>query len=103
LTIFTKNIPSRELNDKCGFGKQGRSRFFTSHKLRKYFATTLEANGMPHLMTRWLMGHSIESLTNSYFKPDIRQMKNRYIEMLPFLSLEKVEPVGVETEDYKEL
>jgi integrase len=92
-----------DLNDKCNFGFQGRQRFFTSHKLRKYFATTLEASRMPHLMIRWLMGHNIDSVTNAYFKPDIDALREEYRRVLPMLSINQVVVHDIHTESMKEL
>lgn len=92
-----------ELNDKCGFGFHGRQRFFTSHKLRKYFATTLESSHMPHLMIRWLMGHSIDSVTNAYFKPDIEALKNEYLRVLPNLSIDQIETRTIDSPEVKML
>jgi integrase len=92
-----------ELNTRCDFGFHGRQRFFTSHKLRKYFATTLEASRMPHLMIRWLMGHSIDSVTNAYFKPDVDALRHEYIRVLPSLSLSDVKSITIESEDVKKI
>lgn len=92
-----------ELNTRCDFGFHGRQRFFTSHKLRKYFATTLEASRMPHLMIRWLMGHSVDSVTNAYFKPDVDALRLEYIRVLPYLSLSDVKSVTIESEEVKQL
>lgn len=37
----------RRVNDNANFGWQGTSRFFTAHKMRKFFTTTLYANHVP--------------------------------------------------------
>lgn len=91
------------MNDEVGFGFHGRSRFFTSHKLRKYFATTLEANRMPHLATRWLMGHTLDRTTGAYFKPDIDSLKMEYQRVLPYISISDVKVHEISTEDTKRL
>ncbi len=46
---------------------------------------------MPHLMTRWLLGHTIEGTTNAYFKADLESVREEYIEIVNKLSTSKVE------------
>ena len=91
------------LNDLCGFGFSKRQRFFKAHALRKFFATTLKNNGMDNLTSEWLIGHKINSITNAYIKPDIYRLKKDYLDILPFLSLEKIGTKTVESDEYKEL
>lgn len=91
------------LNDLCGFGFYKRQRFFKAHTLRKFFATTLKNNGMDNLTSEWLIGHKINSITNAYIKPDIYRLKKDYLDILPFLSLEKIGTKTVESDEYKEL
>ena len=43
------------LNDTCKFGYSGRNRFFSSHKLRKFFASTLTEHRMPELYTKMVI------------------------------------------------
>ncbi|OEC85687.1 MULTISPECIES: tyrosine-type recombinase/integrase [Methanobacterium] len=52
------------------------------HSLRKFFASTLEANKIPHLTTRQLLGHNIDSTTSAYFKPDINSLKREYSQIV---------------------
>ena len=92
-----------DLNDTCGFGFVGRQHFFKAHNLRKFFASTLQEHMVPQIVTDWLLGHKIESTTNAYFKPDINSLKNEYLRILPYLSLEEVETRTVESDEYKEL
>ncbi|WP_414469453.1 tyrosine-type recombinase/integrase [Methanobacterium sp. ACI-7] len=91
------------LNDLCGFGKFKRQRFFRSHALRKYFASTIKNNGMDNLTSEWLIGHKINSITDAYIKPDIYRMKKDYLDVLPHLSLEEIEIKTVHSPEYKEL
>lgn len=51
LRVNTINPYFRSLNDRCEFGFVGNNRFFTSHKLKKYFASTLHKNKIPELTT----------------------------------------------------
>ena len=65
--------------------------YIRMHILRKIFASTLEKNKMPHLMTRWLLGHTIDSTTSAYFKADPQAVKEEYITVLDQLTTNKVE------------
>jgi len=55
------------------------------HSLRKYFASTLEFNKVPHLTTRRLLGHSVDSVTSAYFKVDVESLKEDYLEVVKHL------------------
>jgi len=91
------------LNDTCGFGYLGRQRFFRSHGLRKYFASTLKNNGMDAVDAEWLLGHELPKVTNAYIKPDIYRLKKDYMDILPELCLEDMKTVTLESEDVKNL
>lgn len=92
-----------ELNDTCEFGFQGKNRFFTSHKLRKFFASTLNTHRVPVLVTRWLMGHDVDKTVDAYFKPDLNSLKSEYTRLIPYLSIEDVELKAVTSKEYDEL
>ncbi|MBP2045854.1 tyrosine-type recombinase/integrase [Methanobacterium aggregans] len=53
-----------------------------THSLRKFFASTLERNKVPHLTTRRLLGHSIDSTTSAYFKVDLNSLKEDYLKVV---------------------
>ena len=91
------------LNDSVGFGKYGNQRFFRSHNLRKFFASTLKNNGFDNLDAEWLIGHKVKMVTDAYIKPDIYRLKKDYLDVLPFLSLEEIEKRTVESDEYKQL
>lgn len=91
------------LNDKCGFGHQGRLRFFRSHNLRKFFATTLQKNGVQQIITDWLLGHKLNPVTGAYFKPDIQAVKQEYMKALPDLSLRETNVKTIHSKEYEEL
>jgi len=90
------------LNRKCGFGKPDREAFFRSHALRKYFATTISEE-IPKLKVDRMLGHRVDSQTNSYFKTNLPELKETYIKAIPSISIEKVEVRQMETEDVKKL
>lgn len=92
-----------EINDKCDFGFVGYHRFFTSHKLRKYFASTLNKNNVPEISTQWMLGHSIDKVTDAYFKLDITALKEQYKHVLEDLSIEKVITREITTKEFDKI
>ena len=88
------------INDKCDYGFVGYHRFFTSHKLRKYFASTLNKNNVPEISTQWMLGHSIDRVTDAYFKLDINALKEQYKRVVKDLSIEKVITREITTKEY---
>ena len=91
------------INDACDFGYIGSQRFFTSHKLRKYFASTLNKKNIPELTTHWLLGHSIDSITDAYFKLDVNALKEQYKSVVEDLSIENVVVREITTKEYDNL
>lgn len=91
----TLGLTYRRDNIKAGFKLVDHTKslpklsYIRPHVLRKIFASTLEKNKMPHLMTRWLLGHSIDQTTSAYFKADPEAIKNEYIQVLPYLTTNK--------------
>lgn len=73
------------------------------HTLRKSFATILEKNKVPHLTTRWLMGHDLDGTTSAYFFPDVDSLKADYMEVINELSIQEVKTKTIESKEYKEL
>ncbi|MCZ3366659.1 MULTISPECIES: tyrosine-type recombinase/integrase [Methanobacterium] len=76
---------------KKGFRKVGEHYVVRSHGFRKFFATTLQKNRVPHLTTRWLMGHTIDSTTSAYFKVDPESLREEYIEVVDKLTTDNVQ------------
>ena len=90
LSATVMSIAYKRLNEKAGFSKVDGKIFIRPHVLRKVFASTLEKNKMPHLMTRWLMGHAIDTTTSAYFKADPQAIKEEYIKVLDHLTTKAV-------------
>ncbi len=73
------------------------------HSLRKYFASTLESNKVPHLTTRRLLGHSVDSVTSAYFKVDVESLKEDYLEVVKHLMTTEQEVIIINNlEDIKQ-
>ncbi|KAF5057145.1 hypothetical protein DSECCO2_359970 [anaerobic digester metagenome] len=91
------------INKKHEF-RQFNNRFVcTCHGFRRFFASTLERNKLPHLVIRRLMGHKFDNVTNAYFKIDIETAKEDYLEAVNALSTDKVEVMQVNVyEDARE-
>ena len=79
-------VTFNNINKRNGFAKIGEKYKLTPHSLRRFFATTLEMNNVPHVATIRLMGHKLDSVTNAYFKTDIGNLKKHYIDVLDHLT-----------------
>lgn len=94
----------KRINKRAGLRRNNGKLTVRPHLLRKVFSTTLEKNKFPHLQTRWLMGHSIDSTTAAYFKADPEAIKEDYIEIVNHLTVyQEIEPLTVTSEGFKEL
>ena len=95
---FSKNF--QRINDDADFGMSGRQRYFKSHALRKYFASTLHKNGLSQINIDWLLGHEINGVDRSYIKADPSNLKEVYLKVVEDLSIENVKVQTVTTEGY---
>lgn len=92
------------INDYMGFGRlRSGGRRFTSHKLRKLFATLLYQKGMDKLMVDWLMGHKVDSVTDAYFKANIDHLRGEYEKRMHVLMFEKTVVRHVSSEEVREI
>lgn len=80
-----------KINDQACFGYVDGKRFFHSHGLRSFFASTLYRAGLPQLTIDFFLAHKINPVTEAYFKADIGALKQEYVKVLPELSF--IEPV----------
>jgi site-specific recombinase XerD len=75
-----------------------------SHAFRKFFASTLENAGMPKNKVDFMLGHSVNSTDQAYFKNDIGKLKELYKQYLPYLTFERnIEIRSLNSEDAKRL
>jgi Site-specific recombinase XerD len=105
LTPKSISVTIFKINRANGFRKKtiNNSYVLHIHTLRKYFATTLEKNKVPHLVTRWLLGHSIDNTTGAYFKADPETLKEDYFEVVDEISTKEVKVKTITTEGYDNL
>ena len=88
------------LNDKCDFGKSDTGViFFHAHIFRKLFSSILYSKGIQKLTIDWLTSHSVEKVTESYFKSDISSIKKLYIDCVEALSIEAMNLKTLKTPD----
>ena len=103
---ITKAAVARQyqrINKKAGLPKSNGKILIRPHSLRKLFATTLEKNRMPHLMTRWLLGHTIDGTTDAYFKADPEALKLEYLDVVNELCTDEVKVMKITTEGYDDV
>jgi integrase len=92
-----------ELNKRCGFGKVGSQSKFRSHSLRKYFTTTLYHANINKLTIDWLLSHTVDSVTESYFKSSIPKLKEEYIKVIPDLSIQDTQVHDIKSPEFIQL
>jgi integrase len=101
---ITFGVYFRRLNDECNFGYKGTFRFFRSHALRKFFASTLRRAGYDSLDTEFLLGHAVKNvLQDAYVKRDLERMENQYLRIMPELSINPIKTNVFESMEYKRL
>lgn len=79
----------QHLNDRCGLGKRGNQRLFTSHNMRKFMANTLIDNGMEFYRVEWLLGHALPPTQAAYYKMNLEVMKKEYMKYEKHLTIYK--------------
>lgn len=72
-----KNTPSGDWN------------LIRSHNMRKYFYNTMHEAGCKYLNLETMMGHSLNTTTNAYFRPTLEELKTDYLKCYPYLTIQK--------------
>jgi len=93
----------KEINRRCDYKKHKGKWFFRSHKLRKFFASTLYKNNVHKLMIDWFLGHRIPEQDEAYFISDPEHLKKVYKEVLPELSINPVKYIEIPSEETEKL
>jgi hypothetical protein len=92
----------KRLNDRMGWGKTGRSSYFRSQNLRKYFASAMEKTALGYTNTRRLLGHT--TLADSSKKGDLKHLKLLYRQSMQAVTImDRVEVHEVTDERVEEL
>jgi len=95
-----------KLNNQCGFGKKKDSKqgFFTFHRFREFFGSKLFEKGIQQLYVDWMLGHTINKVTDAYFKPNMAALKEEYLKVLPELIVQDKKEIRlIEPDEYKQL
>ena len=83
-----------EINTKLSLGKAGRYNRFTIHMMRRYHATQLHAAGMSEDKINLLQGRTPKSVIHeSYIRVKVEDLKQEYIECLPYIVISEVDKV----------
>ncbi len=91
------------MNTRKGGRKANNLYVLRSHSFRKYFASTLENNKVPHLITRRLLGHKVGGTIGAYFKIDPEDAKEEYLKVMDQLMTTKQEVIVINNhEDLKQ-
>jgi integrase len=85
-----------KINEAMGWEKKGYSHYFTSSSLRKFFSNTLQRLGIRDQFIRIMMGHKLDNVEQSYFKIDVKAMKDEYKNAVESLTFFKVIPTEVD-------
>jgi hypothetical protein len=75
------------INKSNDWGKVGYYAFFRSHALRKFHATAIEDKSLGDA----LQGRKRDNITESYYKQNPERIRERYIEVLPKITINENE------------
>lgn len=93
------------LNDrnKLGLRKNKKSRRFTSHQLRRVFASNLLGAGVPKERIDFMLGHREDKISEAYFKTNPEELKKEYIKGLNSITLNKINIIDFESDEVKRM
>lgn len=89
----------QRITENQGWEKVGSQWFFHSHALRKFHATAIEDGGLVNT----LQGRKADSVTEAYFKHNPKRIKEKYLEHLSNLTINKTEVNILNDEGTKKL
>ena len=82
----------RRIGLKAGFKKkEGAYSYWRAHAMRKYFISTIMNNIGDKTLADFLAGHKISDVDRAYWYMDPESLKKRYMEALPYLSIDKID------------
>lgn len=68
---------------------KGKRSIIRSHNMRKFFNSTLLANGSDIFTTDYMMGHKIDKTKEAYFRANPNSLKEKYKNFIPYLTIQK--------------
>lgn len=91
------------IGKKAGFNvnEKGEYGFWRSHGMRKYFISTIINNVGDHILADYLVGHKISPIKRAYWKADPEKLKRKYLDVLPYLSIDEIRVKDVKSEEFK--
>jgi hypothetical protein len=104
LTGASVTCTFQRLGDRAGFHHQhGVYRYWRSHGLRRYFISTIISRTGDSVLADFLAGHKISDQQRTYWRANPENLKERYLKVLPYLSLDGLEVDTLTTQDKKRL
>lgn len=93
------------LCDGLGWSKEGNTfRKITGHMGRKWLKTNLTNAGMPREPLETLLGHQLKNGTDdNYYMMNEHHLKSIYLKYLPEITINPVETLTLESDEYKSL
>jgi hypothetical protein len=94
----------KRVNNRANFGYLTKKRrFFSSTMLRKYFKTKLYEVGVDKTIINAILGQKLDMNIDYHSDDEIVVLKEKYLDALGNLSLEKANKETVSSEEYKKL
>lgn len=94
----------KKINDRLSFGQLPNSyHFFRAHKLRSFFASTLNKNSVPYAVYKKMMGQSMSGVDMAYIKVNKDTCKREYLRCIRDLTTERVEVKKVTPDEIKKI
>lgn len=100
LTGASVTCTFQRLGERAGFPhRRGVYRYWRSHGLRRYFISTIISKTGDSVLADFLSGHRISDQQRTYWRANPENLKERYLKVLPYLSLDGLEVDTITTED----
>lgn len=77
--------------------------FWRPHSLRKYFISAISNHLGDHVLADYLAGHKISNVRRAYWIMEPEVLKERYLRVLPYISIDKTSISDVETKEFRKI
>lgn len=92
----------RRIGEEAGFSKEkGSYSFWRSHSLRKYFISKIINKSGNKIIADYMAGHSINKQDRTYWEAKPEDLKDLYLKVLPYLSIDKAKVRDVDSNEFK--
>ena len=89
----------RSINNKMGWGKRGTFDFFSSHRIRKFNASSIDDTEFAH----YIQGRKPRKIDETYFKRNVENIREKYENYLPKFAIYTRYDVLINSEAYNQL